>query len=258
MWFGFYNTSKLSFAALFETSSKVEHSCQPNAMFSTFSSGLLKHTALSPLAPGDRVSVSYSTTIDMTLSLRRSALLSGKCFVCRCVLCVAAEKDGEAIGARQCPHCDGGIWEGRLCCETCKKNFDEREVALLPPHRWMHHSVCRRLLQEGEKNPFRGIESVVWREQTAAFFSASPRPFSLEAEERARDDKAAAAKLRAAFAGQDSFFGGAQEALFCGRDLHRVGMAESARVVLKRYMRHVVAFLGEENADVKAIKLLVL
>ncbi len=255
LFFGFYNASNMSFAALFETSSKVEHSCKPNLMFTTFDSGVLKHTTLRRIEAGERLSVSYSTTVEMPVAERRDILLKSKFFVCRCELC---RSEVDATAALQCSHCRGPVRQtearGAWKCGKCKQLVSD--PSRLPPHEWANGATCRLLLRLGAANPFRGIESVVWREQAEAGMGDAPEPFSLAEEERRRDDAAAAAKLEREFARRPPFFGGTQEALFCGQDLNRQGMARTARVVLRRYYVYCVAFLGENNADVRAVKAL--
>jgi ribosomal protein L37AE/L43A len=244
----------MSFAALFETSSKVEHSCSPNCMFSTFDSGVLKHTSLRRIEAGERLSVSYSTTVEMPLAERRNILLASKFFLCRCELC---RSEVDATAALQCPKCRGGAVrqsdaKGDWKCGKCKAAI--ADALRFAPHEWAHYSTCRRLLRAGESNSFRGIESVVWREQAGC--ELDDVTFSLSEEEQRRDDGAAAAKLEREFAKRPAFFGGAQEALFCGQQSHREGWNRTARLVLRRYYVFFVAFLGEKNADVRAVKAL--
>jgi ribosomal protein L37AE/L43A len=245
----------MSFAALFETSSKVEHSCAPNCMFSTFDSGVLKHTSLRRIEAGERLSVSYSTTVEMPLAERREILLSSKFFLCRCELC---RSEVDATAGLQCPKCRGGAVRqsegpnGAWKCGKCKEAI--ADASRLAPHEWAHYNTCRRLLRAGESNAFRGIESVVWREQADS--GLDDAVFSLAEEEQRRDDGAAAAKLEREFAKRPAFFGGAQEALFCGQQLHREGWTRTARLVLRRYYVYFVAFLGEKNADVRAVEAL--
>jgi hypothetical protein len=79
------------YSALFELSSKAEHSCWPN-VFQETSSGILIATAARDVRRGEFVTASYlGPALDVTRDERRAALLRDKLFECTCERCAGPD-----------------------------------------------------------------------------------------------------------------------------------------------------------------------
>lgn len=95
---------KAPYTALFETGSKVEHSCFPNVTYSS-KTGQLVYTAIQAIAAGERVTFSYIPYIEVPEQARRNSLLTSKSFLCECARC----EGPDMCRPLPCPVCKDGV-----------------------------------------------------------------------------------------------------------------------------------------------------
>ena len=99
-------------STLFELSSKLTHSCDPNTYYDwSIEEGTLTHKTLRAVAAGVPLTVNYlaSGSAEST-AVRRHRLVRGKFFVCRCDACIVPDQ----LAALPCPACTRREADGML------------------------------------------------------------------------------------------------------------------------------------------------
>lgn len=95
-------------SALFKYGSKMEHSCRPNATYSSKNKdNRLVYTASQFIAAGSRLSFTYIESYKLSREQRIELLRSSFYFVCKCVRCHDAEFDDSR--AMRCTACSHGV-----------------------------------------------------------------------------------------------------------------------------------------------------
>jgi len=119
-------TSRGTARGLFQSISRINHSCIPNLRhYSSVESGDKKDVGMTikaarDILPGEQIFVSYTPPFLCT-QLRRMILKQTKCFECDCVRCLDPSENGTYLSALQCRSCA----EGRLLVKNpTDKNSD--------------------------------------------------------------------------------------------------------------------------------------
>lgn len=114
--------------ALFANASRFEHSCAPNAVYSSaFGDGIARWTAIRPVAPGDRVAISYWVGhVWASTPARRAALRASHNFVCACVVCEAPDRR-RAVSCRR-RKCGGVATPPSWACCSCGRGAGAGDV----------------------------------------------------------------------------------------------------------------------------------
>jgi hypothetical protein len=106
---------------MFPLVAMLNHSCTPNAAFTTTKSGGMQVRAVKPIASGEEVCVSY---VDLFAPKweRQGTLLSSKFFFCECSRCKSEDKvdQDEWMDSIKCIQCSKGyIFRSSLTCNAC-------------------------------------------------------------------------------------------------------------------------------------------
>lgn len=92
-------------SALYVIGSKAEHSCAPNLRFCT-DQGMLRYTAETVISRGDRLSISYASSVLQSSRIeRRGFLLENKAFLCECSRCLGLDE----CSPLSCDQCQNGV-----------------------------------------------------------------------------------------------------------------------------------------------------
>lgn len=114
--------------ALFANASRFEHSCAPNAVYSSaFGDGIARWTAIHPVAPDDRVAISYwAGHVWASTPARRADLRASHDFVCACVVCEAPDRR-RAVSCRR-RKCGGVATPPSWACCSCGRGAGAGDV----------------------------------------------------------------------------------------------------------------------------------
>eukprot|EP00168_Porphyra_purpurea_P007431 TRINITY_DN19382_c0_g1_i1.p1 TRINITY_DN19382_c0_g1~~TRINITY_DN19382_c0_g1_i1.p1 ORF type:complete len:374 (-),score=62.12 TRINITY_DN19382_c0_g1_i1:328-1449(-) len=121
-------TSGEGVTAMFASLSRVEHSCSPNAVYSSLhpdANGAGRLVAVHPVSAGERLSISYiGNTFSLPTATRQSQLWDGYAFTCACRRCVSPDPARAVVcrvngcnGVATPTDCTATAWR----CASCKR-----------------------------------------------------------------------------------------------------------------------------------------
>jgi len=111
--------------------SKIAHSCSPNAIHSS-NKPVVVVQAMKPISTGEMITITYlpSSTLAYSTPHRRKTLLNNYCFHCMCERCISPDVGREIKCQKSCGggmlRSEVGLWE----CSRCKCTLSDTDMPL--------------------------------------------------------------------------------------------------------------------------------
>ncbi|KAI9257168.1 hypothetical protein BDA99DRAFT_573493 [Phascolomyces articulosus] len=124
--------------AIYLSASKINHSCDPNAI-AYFGKDpghdpcLLRVRASRDIPPQEQICISYAfTAAKHEKEARQNSLQTLYFFHCQCGACRMSNEENYAAYIYQCPNCSKGrLAAGQVSCRDCKKRPDWMKIAMI-------------------------------------------------------------------------------------------------------------------------------